>query len=118
MGRVELLFGEMASVARPRWGRSGPDYTLPVRMQSGGRSAAGRRMARWRWAVMRGRMGARANVRRGVMIGMASGIGAVVAGGRFWQVAVFVLAAGVSGWFGGAWAEAGLMGGDVGAGGN
>jgi hypothetical protein len=61
-------------------------------------------------------MRSRGNVRRGLVLGAVAGLGGLLYGCRFWQVATIVVVAGVSAWLGAAWAEAGGM--DVGSGGN
>jgi hypothetical protein len=110
MGRAELLFGEMASLKTVASGRHEKlDGTLPLRMQVVGRTAARKRMLRWRARLWRNAMCSKAGCGRASVFGLLAVAVQVMWETELWRIGfVAATVAGIA-LVAGAWAQVAMV---------
>jgi hypothetical protein len=112
MGRIQLLFGEMASeagkaVASARHAR--PDARLPLRMQAGGNPTPRRRRTAWRASLWARAMMSRAGRRRASVMGLLAMIAGVLLQNPLWRIAMLGGLTAAVALVAGAWTEVAMV---------
>jgi hypothetical protein len=112
MGRIELLFGELASepgmvkVSR----HALPDPRRPLRMQCSGIPTPRRMRTRWRAALWgRALLASPGGRKRATILGLLAMIGGVLLQNSFWRLAMIGVLTASSALIAGAWTEVAIM---------
>ncbi|MDB5318748.1 MAG: hypothetical protein JWN40_379 [Phycisphaerales bacterium] len=112
MGRVELLFGELASeIGKAKVSRHAPpDARLPLRMQCRGNPTPGRRRTEWRASLWARALASRAGRRRASAMGLVAMIVGVLLQNPLWRIAVLGGLTAAVALVAGAWTEVAMLG--------